>query len=72
MKRIGPKLLTMTLAALMLISLMPVAFIENNPGSFEENISVDLMDSFNDPLGTDFNLTNEYQKIWEPNNIRNQ
>ncbi|MCK5151194.1 MAG: VCBS repeat-containing protein, partial [Candidatus Thorarchaeota archaeon] len=72
MKRQGSKLFTLVLAALMLIALMPTATIDNiNDTEFQtESSSDNLQDSVNNQMEGEFNLTNEYDKIWEPNNIR--
>ncbi|MHA1907468.1 MAG: FG-GAP-like repeat-containing protein [Candidatus Thorarchaeota archaeon] len=71
MKKLIPKILSLGLVALFLVSLMPVGIIDS-PGTeqFTGEIDDDLMDSIVNQMNADFNLTNEYQKIWEPNNIR--
>ncbi|MFW9848900.1 MAG: FG-GAP-like repeat-containing protein, partial [Candidatus Thorarchaeota archaeon] len=70
MKRLIPKLLAMGFAALFLVSLMPAGVVDYQRDAFTGKISDDTMDSLMNQMDADFNLTNEYQKIWEPNNIR--
>ena len=52
MKHIGPKLLTMVCAALMLISLMPSGMVHYSPQetTIDETFSEDLMDSYTNLL----------------------
>ncbi len=69
MKHLKIRLLALTFAALMLVSLMPVGMLPVRDGS-------NPFDGGNDDIADaivqmdDFNLTNAYDKIWEPNNIR--
>ncbi|MBD3405311.1 MAG: hypothetical protein GF411_04130 [Candidatus Lokiarchaeota archaeon] len=71
MRQTTPKLLAVLFATLMLVSLMPASIPDiSTTGTNEEgltNVPQDSMLQLEDP---DFNLTNDYQKIWEPNNIR--
>ena len=72
MKRHIPRLFAIMLVALMLNSFMQsMTIIDQKPESVNKEIIPDYVpDAFLQPFNGDFNLTNEYQKIWEPNNIR--
>ena len=64
------KLLGIGLVVLMLVSVMPTMLPENTKiGSSSGTPTQDVSDTLV-PLDPEFNLTNDYQKIWEPNNIR--
>ncbi len=70
MKRVGQRMLALVLASIFLVSLMPMALPEvTNNTSSNGDLSKDVSDSLL-MMDADFNLTNDYQKIWEPNNIR--
>ena len=70
MNRTVPKIVALVFAVLMLTALMPVGIPNNQTTTNVDNQDTDGV--LNDMLlnTTDFNLTNDYQKIWEPNNIR--
>ncbi|MHA2424110.1 MAG: 6-bladed beta-propeller [Candidatus Thorarchaeota archaeon] len=71
MKRQASKLFTLVLAALMLMALLPTAINDNNETGVQTDSSSDnLPDTINNQMVDEFNLTNDYDKIWEPNNIR--
>ncbi|GAH65897.1 unnamed protein product, partial [marine sediment metagenome] len=70
MKRLIPKILSLVFVTLFLVSLIPAGNVDNETDRINGEISDDLMDSIVNQMNADFNLTNEYQKIWEPNNIR--
>ncbi len=73
MKRLGTPALALVLAAVFLISLIPTAVVDFTNGtqpSNEENMPDDITDALVNQMNGNINLTNEYDKIWEPNNIR--
>jgi tripartite motif-containing protein 71 len=70
MKQLIPKLLTIVLAFLMLSSVIPAGIINYDSKSQDDILPDSWNDSFLQPTNGEFNLTNDYQKIWEPNNIR--
>ncbi len=70
MKHATLKLISLGFIALMLVSLMPAMLNEQGLALESPNHSDGLVDSITNQMNTDFNLTNEYQKIWEPNNVR--
>lgn len=71
MKTLTPKLLAVLFATLMLVSLMPATIPDyRTTGTSEGGLANVPQDSMLQLEDSEFNLTNDYQKIWEPNNIR--
>ncbi|MFW9798454.1 MAG: 6-bladed beta-propeller, partial [Candidatus Thorarchaeota archaeon] len=70
MKHTLPKLAALVFAVLILTSMLPMG-LPDIPTSTDVD-GIDTEEILNNMLlnGTDFNLTNDYRKIWEPNNIR--
>ncbi|MFW9955508.1 MAG: hypothetical protein ACFFD3_13215 [Candidatus Thorarchaeota archaeon] len=70
MNRLVPRIISLAFVMLFLVSLMPAAMYDFNRNEVQGDSTNDLVDSVINQMNADFNLTNEYQKIWEPNNIR--
>ena len=74
MKRTSMKLMVFALGALLLLSMAPQALPNFTQGVEYQEIG-NLDDSIDESLlnlnlNGDFNLTNDYQQFWEPNNIQ--
>ncbi|MGY5880566.1 MAG: FG-GAP-like repeat-containing protein, partial [Candidatus Thorarchaeota archaeon] len=71
MKEHKTRVLAVMFMTLMLVSLIPawLVHLDDSPEVVEDMLPEEVLDSIVNQLG-DVNLTNEYDKIWEPNNIR--
>ncbi len=70
MNRTVLRLLSMSIVVLLLLSVMPTMLPEIASSEKSETLPTSPGNAPDSFMDSEFNLTNDYQKFWEPNNIR--